>query len=103
MTAIFAWWGGSAAALIALGLLIGLIATGQLLGLLIDTRGRHSLTHMQLSLWTIVILSLVAGVRRLPKHRACSVRKRCANFRKHAKHDCAIRQALASYSLGIGN
>jgi hypothetical protein len=33
-----------------------------LLGLLIDSRGRYSLTHLQLSLWTIVILSLVAGI-----------------------------------------
>lgn len=62
MAAIFAWWGCSAAALIAFGLQVGFLATGQLLGLLIDSRGRYSLTHVQLSLWAVVILSLVAGV-----------------------------------------
>jgi hypothetical protein len=62
MAAILAWWGGSAVVLAALGLLLGVAVTGQLLGLLIDSRGRYSLTHLQLSLWTIVILSLVAGV-----------------------------------------
>jgi hypothetical protein len=62
MVAILAWWGGSAVVLVALGLAVGLVATGRLLGLLIDSRGRYSLTHLQLSLWTIVILSLIAGV-----------------------------------------
>jgi hypothetical protein len=62
MAAIFAWWAGSGVLLVALGILIGFLATGRLLGLLIDSRGRYSLTHLQLSLWTIVILSLVAGV-----------------------------------------
>jgi hypothetical protein len=62
MVAILAWWGGSAVVLIALALLVGHAVTQQWLGLLIDSRGRYSLTHLQLSLWTIVILSLLAGV-----------------------------------------
>ena len=62
MAAILAWWGGSAVVLIALAMVVGLAVTGRLLGLLIDSRGRYSLTHLQLSLWTIVILSLLAGV-----------------------------------------
>lgn len=62
MAAIFAWWAGSAVVLIGLALALGLIVTKRLLGLLIDSRGRYSLTHLQLSLWTIVILSLLAGV-----------------------------------------
>jgi hypothetical protein len=62
MAAILAWWGGSAVFLLALGLGVGFVATRQLLGLLIDSRGRYSLTHLQLSLWTVVVLSLVAGV-----------------------------------------
>jgi FtsH-binding integral membrane protein len=62
MAAILAWWGGSAVLLVALGGGIGLVATGRLLGLLIDSRGRYSLTHLQLALWIIVILSLLAGV-----------------------------------------
>jgi hypothetical protein len=32
------------------------------LGILIDNRGRYSLTHFQLVMWTILILSLVSGV-----------------------------------------
>jgi hypothetical protein len=56
------WWAGSAAVLIILALLIGFSVTRQWLGLLIDLRGRYSLTHLQLSLWTIVISSLLAGV-----------------------------------------
>jgi hypothetical protein len=32
------------------------------LGVLIDTRGRYSLTHFQLVLWTLVILSSMLGV-----------------------------------------
>jgi hypothetical protein len=31
-------------------------------GILIDTRNRYSLTHFQLVLWTIVIVSLISGV-----------------------------------------
>jgi hypothetical protein len=62
MAAIFVWWASSALVIVALGTLVGFLATGRLLGLLIDSRGRYSLTHLQLSLWTIVILSLVAGV-----------------------------------------
>lgn len=62
MAAILAWWAGSAVVLVALGVLVGFLSTGRLLGLLIDSRGRYSLTHLQLSLWTFVILSLVAGV-----------------------------------------
>lgn len=62
MSAIFAWWGGSAAVITALGMYLGVATTGHVLGLLIDSRGRYSLTHFQVSLWTIVILSLLAGV-----------------------------------------
>jgi hypothetical protein len=35
---------------------------GSILGILIDDRGRYSLTRLQLSLWTLVVLSLTAGV-----------------------------------------
>ena len=62
MAAIFWWWGGSAAVMTVLALLVGFVVTRQPLGVLIDSRGRYSLTHFQLSLWTIVIFSLIAGV-----------------------------------------
>lgn len=32
------------------------------LGILIDNRGRYSLTHLQLVLWTTILVSLIAGV-----------------------------------------
>lgn len=32
------------------------------LGILIDSRGRYSLTHLQLVLWTVTLVSLIAGV-----------------------------------------
>jgi hypothetical protein len=62
MVAIFVWWGISAFVITVLAVLVGILVTRQFLGLLIDSRGRYSLTHLQVSLWTIVILSLIAGV-----------------------------------------
>jgi hypothetical protein len=58
------WW---LVSLVALLLLAGWIGrrteTGQgILGILIDGRGRYSLTHFQIVLWTMVILSSVLGV-----------------------------------------
>jgi hypothetical protein len=41
---------------------IGKQSTQQVLGILIDGRGRYSLTHFQIVLWTIVILSSALGV-----------------------------------------
>ncbi len=62
MDAIFVSWGISGAVLIGLTIAAGLAATSRIDGILIDERGRYSLTHLQLSLWTIVILSLLSGV-----------------------------------------
>jgi hypothetical protein len=55
-------WAISAAVLLVLAAFIGWKITGWVTGLLIDTRGRYSLTHLQLALWTILILSLISGV-----------------------------------------
>jgi len=56
------WWLVSLLALLALARWVGR-QTGQgTLGILIDGRGRYSLTHFQVVLWTIVILSSVLGV-----------------------------------------
>jgi hypothetical protein len=35
---------------------------GSVFGILIDDRGRYSLTRLQLALWTLIVLSLTAGV-----------------------------------------
>ena len=57
-----AWWLLSLLALLALARWVGR-QTGQgNLGILIDGRGRYSLTHFQVVLWSIVILSSVLGV-----------------------------------------
>jgi hypothetical protein len=67
MTTFLVAWIVAAIVLILLAWWIGGQATGNALGILIDARGRYSLTHFQVVLWTIVILSSAIGV--LVKHR----------------------------------
>lgn len=59
------WWLGTAAVLIFLAVTIGLMVRvgnrRHWLGILIDGRGRYSLTHFQLVLWMLVFLSLLGG------------------------------------------
>jgi hypothetical protein len=62
MGAIFGAWAISGAALLILAGVLGLVATSRIDGILIDERGRYSLNHLQLVLWTIIILSLFSGV-----------------------------------------
>src|SRR5712692_5246092 len=63
MNAILVAWAISAAILIAFAIALGLWAIQRgWLGILIDQRGRYSLTQVQLVLWSIVVLSLIAGV-----------------------------------------
>jgi hypothetical protein len=62
MGAIFVSWGISGAVLLGLAIAVGVAVTSRIDGILIDERGRYSLTHLQLCLWTIVILSLISGV-----------------------------------------
>ncbi len=62
-----AWvWGGWIGTAIVLILFAGWLGVGLTkaggLGILIDTRGRYSLSQFQLVVWTIVVLSLVGGV-----------------------------------------
>ena len=64
MTATYWSWALSAAAIVALAVWLGYLvgpAKGPL-GILVDRRGRFSLTHLQVVVWTIVVLSLVSGV-----------------------------------------
>jgi hypothetical protein len=62
MTVTFTAWGVSAAILIGLAIVLGILVTREPLGLLIDSVGRYSLTQTQLAIWTITVLSLIAGV-----------------------------------------
>lgn len=59
------WWLGTAAVLIFLAGTVGRMAQvgnrRHWLGILIDNRGRYSLTHFQLVLWMLVFLSLLGG------------------------------------------
>jgi hypothetical protein len=64
--AFHAWWIGSLLVLTALAMLIGhycVRANGKtVLGILIDGRGRFSLTHFQAAVWTLLILSTLIAV-----------------------------------------
>jgi hypothetical protein len=64
MEAILWAWLVSAAVLALLAVVLSIVMRPPRvpLGILIDNRGRYSLTHFQLVLWTILILSLVSGV-----------------------------------------
>jgi hypothetical protein len=62
-TALWAW-AVSAIVLLGLAVVLGSLVrpTGGPLGILIDSRGRFSLTHLQVVIWSIVVLSLISGV-----------------------------------------
>jgi hypothetical protein len=71
MEAILWSWAVSAAVLVAFAVFLGFrvsLPPGNVrprplwLGILIDNRGRFSLNRLQLIVWTIVVISLVAGV-----------------------------------------
>ena len=55
-------WIVSCLVLLLLAMGIGKQTTNRLLGILIDGRGRYSLTHFQIVVWTLVILSSAIGV-----------------------------------------
>jgi hypothetical protein len=62
MTPIRISWLISAVVLVVATMLLGRVIRGRLLGVFIDSRGRYSLTHFQIVIWTLVILSLISGV-----------------------------------------
>ena len=62
MTVLWISWAGAALVILAAYWWAGRAARSMMLGILIDSRGRFSLTRLQLSLWTLVVLSLLAGV-----------------------------------------
>jgi hypothetical protein len=51
------WWLVSTIALLAAMAYAGWKAKGTLLGLLIDGRGRYSLNHIQVAMWTLLVLA----------------------------------------------
>ena len=62
METFHGWWIFSLFVLIVFAMLIGRAApTESVLGVLVDSRGRYSLTHFQVVTWTIVILSSLVG------------------------------------------
>jgi len=62
MTALWVGWAVAAVALVAVGVAVGIGSTGHSAGVLVDTRGRYSLSRLQLSVWLLVVLSLLIGV-----------------------------------------
>lgn len=62
MTGYHVWWIVSLLVLLSIAAWLGSTVGRGRLGILIDTRERYSLTHFQVVLWTVVILSSVLGV-----------------------------------------
>jgi hypothetical protein len=61
MWAIVWSWIISAVLIFSLAVAVGIAVTKRPFGLLIDGRGRYSLTHLQVASWSVMILSLIAG------------------------------------------
>ncbi len=62
MTGVFVWWAISAIVLALSAVFLGGVIGRGYIGILIDNRGRYSLTQLQLVVWIIIILSLISGV-----------------------------------------
>src|SRR5215831_1258280 len=62
MGAIYVSWCISGVVLLGLAVVVGRAATARIDGILIDERRRYRLSHLQLCLWSITILSLLSGV-----------------------------------------
>jgi len=55
-------WTASTLAFVLLVVAVGISSQRGALGVLIDTRGRYSLARLQLVLWSLLVLPLIAGV-----------------------------------------
>jgi hypothetical protein len=62
MDTLWITWAICAVLILAVQGWVGHATRWSIFGLLIDTRGRYSLTRLQLSLWTLVVVSLIAAV-----------------------------------------
>jgi hypothetical protein len=61
VTRVYVAWGIAAAILAIAACAVGAFNGRGLFGILIDSRNRYSLTNLQIVLWTLVIISLIAG------------------------------------------
>jgi hypothetical protein len=62
MTVLWLTWGAAAAAILVLAGAAGWGVHHDVLGVLLDSRGRYSLNRLQTLWWTTIILSLASGV-----------------------------------------
>jgi hypothetical protein len=62
MKVVYWAWAISGVSMTVLAIALGLLIRQTWLGILIDNRGRYSLTHFQIVLWSLVVLSLISGV-----------------------------------------
>jgi len=58
----YTWWLISGVSLLAAAAVAGRLTNGSFLGLLLDGRGRYSLNHFQVLMWTLLVLSTWLGV-----------------------------------------
>ncbi len=62
MSVMYLAWAGALLVLCLLAAQVGRIAQHRWSGILIDHRGRYSLTNLQVVLWTLLVLSLISGL-----------------------------------------
>jgi len=62
MRVVFISWAAAAAVILGAMATAGKISNGSYLGILTDSRGRYSLNHLQILMWTAVVLSLFTGL-----------------------------------------
>lgn len=62
MSTVYVTWSLSAVVLLAAAALVGRRTHQNVLGIFIDNRNRFSLSQFQITMWTIVVLSLLAGI-----------------------------------------
>lgn len=64
---VLMWWGGTALFILLASIVIGIWAghsshEKRFYAVLLDSRGRFSLTHLQIYLWSVIVISMIAGV-----------------------------------------
>jgi hypothetical protein len=62
MRLVFISWAAAAAVILGAMAAAGKISSGSYLGILRDSRGRYSLNHLQILMWTAVLFSLITGL-----------------------------------------
>ena len=62
MASVFVAWAVSAIVVVAVAAALGRSLGRGILGIAIDTRGRYSLSQLQLAVWSVGVIPLIAGV-----------------------------------------